>query len=275
MADPRLHDRPRDHVRDPAVTDLLRHRFFEIVVDEAQDCSGLDLTLLEHLHHAGVPLVIVADSDQGIYEWNDARPQDLHAFAQQLPNHFELNGNWRSSPPVCQLAATLRPALRGTPDLSVGDHQALDNPVLLLPYGRHRTKISGLLDDTAAGEAFVAFASKDGIHAEDCLALAYRNSAIPKARSNPAPRLPKELDAKALAWSVAVFAMDDAPPSARAHALLLASTFLNEYWHPEDIGPLAETLAACRRPVLLRHQWISGLCCFKYVRNNLGGCFLR
>ncbi|WP_329359137.1 UvrD-helicase domain-containing protein [Streptomyces sp. NBC_01483] len=233
-----------DHVRDPAVTDLLRHRFFEVVVDEAQDCSELDLAILEHVHRAGLPLAIVADTDQGIYEWNDARPQDLHTFTQHISNHLELNGNWRSSPPICQLAATLRPVLRSTPDLSVGDHYALDTPVLLLPYGRHRTKISGLLDATAAGESFVAFAAQIGIDAADCLALAHRNIAIPKARSKPAPHLPKEPDAKALAWAAAVFAADEAPPAVRGHALGLASTFLNDYWHPEDTGPLAETLAA-------------------------------
>ncbi|MFF3350650.1 UvrD-helicase domain-containing protein [Streptomyces sp. NPDC002779] len=233
-----------DHVRDAAVTDLLRHRFFEIVVDEAQDCSELDLAILEHLHRAGLPLVIVADTDQGIYEWNDARPQDLRTFTEQLPTHLELNGNWRSSPPVCQLAATLRPALRSTPDLSVGEHHALDTPVLLLPYGRHGKKISGHLDVTDASEAFTALTAHDGIGPADCLALAHRNNAIPKARSSPAPRPPKERDAKALAWAAAAFTADEAPSAARSHALQLATAFLSEYWHPQSTGPLAETLAA-------------------------------
>ncbi|MGW4874362.1 UvrD-helicase domain-containing protein [Streptomyces chartreusis] len=233
-----------DHVRDAAVTDLLRHRFFEIVVDEAQDCSELDLAILEHLHHAGLPLVIVADTDQGIYEWNDARPQDLHTFTQQLPSRLELNGNWRSSPLVCQLAATLRPTLRGTPDLSVGEHNALNTPVLLLPYGRHGKKISGHLDVVDASEAFAAFAAQNGIAPADCLALAHRNNAIPKARSRPVPRLPKERDAQALAWAAAVFAADESVPAARSHALQLATALLSEYWHPQSNGPLAETLAA-------------------------------
>ena len=243
-----------EHVRNPVVTGLLRQRFFEIVVDEAQDCSELDLAILGHLHNAGLPLVVVADTDQGLYEWNDARPHDLYRLVQNIPSHLELNGNWRSSPPVCQLAATLRPAPRSTPDLSVGEHHALDTPVLLLPYGRHRTKVSGLPDITAAGEAFMARAAQEGIKAEDCLALAYRNTAIPKARSKPTPHLPKNRDAIALAWAAAVFTAQEATPAARAHALGVASAFLNEYWHPGETGTLAEVLAAHDIPAPLMRR---------------------
>ncbi|MEU9438338.1 UvrD-helicase domain-containing protein [Streptomyces sp. NPDC048252] len=232
-----------DHVRNPAVTHLLRHRFFEIIVDEAQDCSELDLTILEQLHRASLALVVVADTDQGIYEWNDARPQDLHTFTQHLATHLELNGNWRSTPPVCQLAATLRPTTRSIPDDPVGDHHDLTVPLLLLPYGRHGRKTSGLLDVSDAGEAFVSYAAREDISAADCLAMAYRNDAIPKARSRPEPRLPKGTDAKALAWAAAVFTADEAPVAARKHALAIASTLLDDYWHANTEETLAESLA--------------------------------
>ncbi|MFI0777295.1 UvrD-helicase domain-containing protein [Streptomyces sp. NPDC021212] len=233
-----------DHVRNPSVTRLLRHRFFEIVVDEAQDCSELDLTILEQLHQAGMPLVVVADTDQGIYEWNDARPQDLHTFTQQLTTHLELNGNWRSSPLVCQLAATLRPTDRSIPDDPVGDHHDLATPLLLLPYGRHGRKNSGLLDVTAAAEAFVGYAAREDIAAADCLAMAYRNDAVPTARSRPAPRLPQGTDAKALAWAAVTFTAAEASSTARKHALAIASTLLDAYWHPDGEETLAESLAA-------------------------------
>jgi hypothetical protein len=231
-----------DHVRNPTVTHLLRHRFFEIVVDEAQDCSELDLTILGQLHRAGLPLVVVADTDQGIYEWNDARPQDLHSFTRHLRTHLELNGNWRSSPPVCQLAATLRPAARSIPDDPVGDHHAVAVPLLLLPYGRHGRKTSGLLDASDASEAFVGYAAHEDIAPADCLALAYRNDAVPKARSRPAPNHPNGTDARALAWAAAVFTAAEAPAAARKHALAIASTLLNDYWHPDTEETLADSL---------------------------------
>ncbi|MFD4220469.1 UvrD-helicase domain-containing protein [Streptomyces griseus] len=231
-----------DHVRDPSVTRLLRHRFFEIVVDEAQDCSELDLAILEQLRQAGLPLVVVADPDQGIYEWNDARPDELRDFTDRLANHFELDGNWRSSPPVCQVAATLRPHSRGIQDDPVGDHHEVASPLLLLPYGTHRSKASALLDVVSSAEAFVAYAALEGIAAGDVLALAYRNNAIPTARSRPAPRFPKENDATALAWAVAVFHAPETPAATRKHALMIASTLLRDYWYPDTEESLAESL---------------------------------
>ncbi|MET9062453.1 DEAD/DEAH box helicase [Streptomyces antibioticus] len=231
------------HAGDPACTDLLTHRFFEIVVDEAQDCSALDLAILTRLHQAGIPLVIVADTDQGIYEWNDARPDDLHEFTQGISDHLELTGNWRSSPAICQMAATLRPAARRTPDIAVGDHHDAARPLLLLPYGKHRKQISALTDSTDAGEAFTAWAAQADIDAADCLALAYRNTAVPKARTRPTPQLPKDQNAIALAWAAAVFSTTDTPPTSRSHALAVATTFLREYWYPDVPGPLTELLA--------------------------------
>ncbi|MFI0020090.1 UvrD-helicase domain-containing protein [Streptomyces griseus] len=244
-----------DHVRDPSVTKLLRHRFFEVVVDEAQDCSDLDLAILEQLRRAGLPLVVVADPDQGIYEWNDARPDELRDFTDQLTHHLELDGNWRSSPPVCRLAATLRPDARSVQDDPVGDHHEVAAPLLLLPYGTHRTRASALLDVVASGEAFVAYAALDGIAASGTLALAYRNSAIPTARSRPAPRFPKEHDATALAWAVTVFTAPETSAAARKHALSIASTLLHKYWFPDAEESLAESLITHGiQPAIMRRR---------------------
>lgn len=244
-----------DHVRNPACVDLLTHRFFEIVVDEAQDCSALDLAILAHLHKAGLPLVIMADTDQGIYEWNDARPEDLNHFTRSIPEHLELTGNWRSSPTICALAATLRPPHRGTSDLSVGEHCKADLPVLLLPYGKNRKQISGMTDVTDAGEAFIAWAALDGIAPDDCLALAHSNSAVPKVRSQPAPKLPKSRDALALAWCRSVFAKADASPRARSHALAVATEFLCAYWYPDHAGTVADLLTREEiSPALIRRR---------------------
>ncbi|WP_316745528.1 UvrD-helicase domain-containing protein [Streptomyces sp. MK7] len=52
----------------------LQSRFAEIIVDEAQDCSAADLAILQLLHGAGLPLVLVGDPDQAIYAWRGAEP---------------------------------------------------------------------------------------------------------------------------------------------------------------------------------------------------------
>jgi DNA helicase-2/ATP-dependent DNA helicase PcrA len=100
------------------VSGPLRSRFAEIVVDEAQDCSVTDLEILDKLRRIGIPLVVAADPDQMIYGWRDADLARLHALEAQLGQTVELNGNWRSSPTVCLLAATLRSGNR-PPDSSV------------------------------------------------------------------------------------------------------------------------------------------------------------
>jgi DNA helicase-2/ATP-dependent DNA helicase PcrA len=85
----------RHLARGEAVTGPLRSRFAEIVVDEAQDCSVADLTILENLHRIGIPLVVVADPDQLIYGWRDADVTRLHAVEAGLGQTVELTGNWR------------------------------------------------------------------------------------------------------------------------------------------------------------------------------------
>ncbi|MGW6202539.1 MULTISPECIES: UvrD-helicase domain-containing protein [unclassified Streptomyces] len=231
-----------EHASDPSCIELLKHRFFEIVVDEAQDCSALDLLILTRLHQAGVPLVIVADTDQGIYEWNDARPEELHTFTQHIPDQLELTGNWRSSAAICRLAATLRPPDRTTPDVAVGEYHDDSIPLLLLPYGRHRKEISHFTDVSGAGEAFTAWAATWSIGVDNCLALAYMNSAVPKARTQPLPDYPKEPNTTALAWAATVFTAADASTSARTHALSIATTFLREHWYSGEPGTLNELL---------------------------------
>ncbi|MEU2415957.1 UvrD-helicase domain-containing protein [Streptomyces sp. NPDC013099] len=231
-----------EHASDASCTELLKHRFFEIVVDEAQDCSALDLLILTRLHQAGIPLVIVADTDQGIYEWNDARPEELHTFTQHIPDHLELTGNWRSSAVICRLAATLRPPDRTTPDVAVGEYHDDSRPLLLLPYGKHRKAISRFADISDASDAFTAWAATWNIGADSCLALAYKNSAVPKARTQPVPDYPKEPNTTALAWAAAVFTAADASISARTHALSIATTLLREHWYSEEPGTLNELL---------------------------------
>ncbi|MFF9476945.1 UvrD-helicase domain-containing protein [Streptomyces roseolus] len=60
----------------------LRSRFAEVVVDEAQDCSAADLAILQLLHDAGLPLVLVVTrtrpSTPGVApshrHWGPSRP---------------------------------------------------------------------------------------------------------------------------------------------------------------------------------------------------------
>jgi DNA helicase-2/ATP-dependent DNA helicase PcrA len=108
----------------------LRSRFTEVIVDEAQDCSITDLAILDVLRIHGVPLVVVADPDQAIYGWNQADPARLLTMRDTLGSRTTLTGNWRSTPPICALATTLRTENR-SPDTSVV--RTSGPPVHLIP----------------------------------------------------------------------------------------------------------------------------------------------
>jgi DNA helicase II / ATP-dependent DNA helicase PcrA len=113
-------------------------RFAEIIVDEAQDCNSLDLQLLRWLRDNGLAVSVVADPDQAIYGFRQGNPADLAAFGAFYPveDQRELTGNFRSSPGICGLAATLR--ARVEPDEPLGEYRELAKPVHILKYNGQR-----------------------------------------------------------------------------------------------------------------------------------------
>lgn len=125
----------RDPVNGGALGRALSARFHEVMVDEGQDCNPLDLQILSWLRGHGVHVTFVCDPDQAIYEFRNGNPAGLQEFKETYPieSHRGLTGNFRSSPVICRLAATLRNA--GQVDQSVGNTGNVEHPVLLLTYG--------------------------------------------------------------------------------------------------------------------------------------------
>jgi hypothetical protein len=164
----------------PEIQDLLRERFAEIIVDEAQDCSVEELELLSRLRDAGIPLVVVCDPHQSIYEWRDADPQAFQAFVQDMPT-IELDGNWRSAPNVCALAATLR---GGPADQPVGPFAGEDQSVVVMRYTGWPS--------SALGERFATLVADADVGPSEAVVLGHRaNSAanavgagVPDAQNN-------------------------------------------------------------------------------------------
>ncbi|ONI88008.1 hypothetical protein ALI22I_19880 [Saccharothrix sp. ALI-22-I] len=166
----------------PTMATMLRGRFDELIVDEAQDCSNLDLAILGQLRDAGLPLVFVCDPDQAIYEFRGARPGEVRAFGATLGTRIDLTGNWRSSSAVCGLAASLRPA---DSDREVDD-----------PIGTHHDEPAGILllrtkktDVERALAIFTTYADRMGIPIESRLVLAHAGGKLPK-RPHPQVVLP-------------------------------------------------------------------------------------
>lgn len=164
----------RDPVHGGALVRALAARFHEVMVDEGQDCNPLDLQILSWLRAHGVHVTFVCDPDQAIYEFRNGDPAGIQEFKETYPveSHRRLTGNFRSSPAVCQLAATLRNA--GQVDLSVGDTANVEHPILLLTYG-------GRGPTATIGQAFLDRVAELGLDSTNSIILAHSGKVAQRA----------------------------------------------------------------------------------------------
>lgn len=227
-----------------AIASMLHSRFDELIVDEAQDCSNMDLAILAQLREAGVPLIFVCDPDQAIYEFRGAEPEQVRQFGATLGTRpVELTGNWRSSPAICRLAATLRPAKYGrSADDPIGDHHDEQRGILLIPANTTR-------DTDQAVEIFTEQAQQLGIPSDDQVVLAHAATKLPKraaSRSQP----PSSPPAARLAWAAAILADPNHTARQRETAYDIAERTLLRYWHHDIDGQTVD--AHCEQHALDR-----------------------
>ena len=76
-----------------------------IQVDEMQDSSQKQFSLVSMLSELNKNLFVVGDPDQTIYEWRGAKPEFLVDFDQQFPDTktIIMNQNYRSTPNILTL----------------------------------------------------------------------------------------------------------------------------------------------------------------------------
>lgn len=163
-----LADLPRAH----AVGRALAERFSEVIVDEAQDCNADDVAVLEWLKRHGIPLLVVCDPDQAIFQFRKGTNGALATFVQGLPI-LSMNGNFRSSKIICALAGSMR--TRGTIDLAVGTHHDVPHPIVLIPYG-----------NTAGSDIGTEFKKLAAdLEVTDCIVLAHKRRLAEQASGAP------------------------------------------------------------------------------------------
>src|SRR5690606_24409278 len=87
----------------------LHARFSEIIVDEFQDCSAMEYDILDALRVARIGVMVVADPNQAIYGFRQDNPDLYSKFRTSLPDGcvVSLDENFRSSPVICSLVASL------------------------------------------------------------------------------------------------------------------------------------------------------------------------
>jgi DNA helicase II / ATP-dependent DNA helicase PcrA len=123
----------------PELAAAVAARFDELLVDEAQDTSELQIACLCALKATGKlrSLVLVGDLDQSIYSFNGASPSGLAGLvATSQLETVPLTENHRSSQRICDATARFRP--NPTPDTAVGEHRACPWPPELILYDAGR-----------------------------------------------------------------------------------------------------------------------------------------
>ncbi|MCW3767293.1 MULTISPECIES: ATP-dependent helicase [Paenarthrobacter] len=169
----------------PGVAAALARRFDEIIVDEAQDTSRLQLWSLSWIKANGLgSLVLVGDYDQSIYAFNGASTDDCKESARKWGLHSQpLTENYRSSQRICDAAGRLRGAI--PPDVAVGSDKDCQIPPLVFRYSPGQ--------EQGISARFQALASAHGIESSDAVVLAASNATCAQIRGERLDLLPRDL----------------------------------------------------------------------------------
>jgi DNA helicase-2/ATP-dependent DNA helicase PcrA len=120
----------------PVLAEAVAARFDELLLDEAQDTSELQLACLELIQKTGrlTSMVLIGDLEQSIYSFQGASAERSAALAEICGLRTETLGeNHRSSQRICNVAAHF--CSRDAPDVAVGEHAdcPIDPEVVLYP----------------------------------------------------------------------------------------------------------------------------------------------
>lgn len=109
----------------PEIAAAIVARFSEVIVDEFQDTSAIQLEILRLLAGASnCALMLVGDPHQSIYGFNEARPDVLLSPETVFGgdwSHLKLISNYRSSQLICNVAFHF--CGRSVPDKAHGEHK--------------------------------------------------------------------------------------------------------------------------------------------------------
>ena len=171
-----------DNLRDPVLSarlaTVLRARFKEVIVDEAQDCNPEDLFIVDWLRStAKISTKVVCDPHQSIYGFRGGVNQELFGFAANFKpqERLPLTGNFRSSTNICKAVHMLKaPSYRQDEDEALGKVRDSKIKVYILSY-------SGSGVNVGIGSSFLELAALHGFSPEDCRIVAKTRSSSNKA----------------------------------------------------------------------------------------------
>jgi hypothetical protein len=176
-------ERLNDQTLAARIAAALSGRFCEVIVDEAQDCNPDDLKVISCLRKSGLPVKVVCDPHQSIYEFRGGVTDHLFAFSDTFPDaqRKDLTGNFRSTPNICKAIAQLRPlSERGTPDDALGPLKDDAAPVQILSY-------SGKGVPDSIGKTFCGLLQKADIDVSSAPIVAATKASGAAAAGQPRP----------------------------------------------------------------------------------------
>lgn len=97
------------------VLTILRAKFPYFLVDEFQDTSPIQISLLKLIGAQETVVGVVGDEIQSIYSFLGAVPGQLNSFTLPGITEYEIQGNWRSTNEIVGLLNQLRPSLTQQP----------------------------------------------------------------------------------------------------------------------------------------------------------------
>lgn len=130
-------ERIKDVPSAPQISRALSARFFEVIVDEAQDCNPDDLTIISWLRDSGISVKIICDPHQSIYGFRGGVTDDLITYKNNFNDNERkiLLGNFRSSGNICKAISQLRPPSdQSQVDEPLGEFKDIPYPIYVLSY---------------------------------------------------------------------------------------------------------------------------------------------
>ena len=173
--------RQADSVLSPRLARALTGRFREVIVDEAQDCNPDDLHIIAWLRDAGLPVKIICDPYQSIYEFRGGVTGELFKFRERFAETEckQLSGNFRSTPNICKAIVCLRHSEVGTqPDKALGENKDLPYAVNVLSY-------PGRAVPASIGAHFAALVHDHGEDITSCPVIAATRASAANAVGKP------------------------------------------------------------------------------------------
>ena len=107
--------------KDDEVRALIHEKYTQILIDEFQDANYSQYSLARLLSEESMDITVVGDFSQSIYSWRGADIRNLEKFQADFSSAkvFELEQNYRSTPPILDFAYTVISKNNGHPILKL------------------------------------------------------------------------------------------------------------------------------------------------------------